>query len=155
MEEGFCQLVALGHSARDAYAEAFGRGANDVRSQHAVDNRASRLMKRPDIVARISEAQGEQRRRDQKKWRDRGDELAERIYQNVCAQDEAGRLLTVGALKGIEVLAKLKGLNAPEEHTLRNGGVTDDFKAPRALEGMTDEALDDIIEHSEGKDGGE
>ena len=49
------------------------------------------------------------------------------------------------SLKGIEVLAKLKGLNAPEETVLKDGGKTDNF-VPRGVEAMSAEDLQAIID---------
>lgn len=145
MEERFCQLVAIGKSAREAYSEAFSLAITDERRKHAIDNRASRLQKRADIISRIAEAAGEARRKNREMWEGRGEDLAERIYQNVMDADRAGLLLSKGALKGIEVLAKLKGLNAPEETILKDGGKAESF-TPRGVEGMSDADLQAIID---------
>lgn len=147
-EERFCQLVALGKSAREAYSEAFSIALTDRKRITQVDNRASRLMKRTDIANRIAEAAGEARRKNREMWESRGEDLAERIYTNVMAADKAGLLLSKGALKGIEVLAKLKGLNAPEETVLKDGGKAENF-TPRGVEGMSDADLRAIIEQEE------
>ena len=148
MEERFCQLVALGKTARDAYGEAFSVAVTDGRSLHRVDNRASRLSKRPDIIARIAEAAGEARRQNRKMWEERGEGLAERLHQRIIEADHEGMLLSKEALKGIEVLAKLKGLNAPEETVLKDGGKAEDF-TPRGVEGMSDDDLRAIIDREE------
>lgn len=145
MEERFCQLVAIGKSAREAYSEAFSLAITDERRKHSIDNRASRLQKRADIISRIAEAAGEARRKNREMWEGRGEDLAERIYQNVMDADRAGLLLSKGALKGIEVLAKLKGLNAPEETILKDGGKAECF-TPRGVEGMSDADLQAIID---------
>lgn len=145
MEERFCQLVAIGKSAREAYSEAFSLAITDERRKHSIDNRASRLQKRADIISRIAEAAGEARRKNREMWEGRGEDLAERIYQNVMDADRAGLLLSKGALKGIEVLAKLKGLNAPEETILKDGGKAESF-TPRGVEGMSDADLKAIID---------
>ena len=148
MEERFCQLVAIGKSAREAYSEAFSLAITDERRKHSIDNRASRLQKRADIISRIAEAAGEARRKNREMWEGRGEDLAERIYKNVMDADKAGMLLSKGALKGIEVLAKLKGLNAPEETVLKDGGRADSF-TPRGVEGMSDADLKAIIAQEE------
>lgn len=145
MEERFCQLVSIGKSAREAYSEAFSLAITDERRKHSIDNRASRLQKRADIISRIAEAAGEARRKNREMWEGRGEDLAERIYQNVMDADRAGLLLSKGALKGIEVLAKLKGLNAPEETILKDGGKAESF-TPRGVEGMSDADLQAIID---------
>lgn len=147
-EDRFCQLVALGKSAREAYSEAFSVAITDGKRKHSIDNRASRLMKRPDIISRIAELAGEAKRKNREMWESRGEDLAERIYTNVMAADKAGLLLSKGALKGIEVLAKLKGLNAPEETVLKDGGKADSY-TPRGVEGMSDADLRAIIEQEE------
>ena len=145
MEEQFCQLVALGKTAREAYSEAFSVAITDSRRAHAVDNRASRLQKRADIQLRISEAAGEQKRRDRKMWEERGDDLANRIFARVIQADERGDLLSKEALRGVEVLAKLKGLNAPDETVLKDGGKADDY-VPHGIEAMSTEDLKKIAD---------
>ena len=147
-EDRFCQLVALGKSAREAYSEAFSVAITDGKRKHSIDNRASRLMKRPDIISRIAELAGEAKRKNREMWESRGEDLAERIYTNVMAADKAGLLLSKGALKGIEVLAKLKGLNAPEETVLKDGGKAENY-TPRGIEGMSDADLRAIIEQED------
>lgn len=147
MEERFCQLVAIGKNAREAYSEAFSLAITDERRKHSIDNKASRLQKRADIISRIAEAAGEEKRRNREMWEGRGEDLAERIYKNVMEADKAGMLLSKGALKGIEVLAKLKGLNAPEE-TILTPGQTESF-TPRGVEGMSEVDLKAIIEQEE------
>ena len=62
-EDRFCQLVALGKSAREAYSEAFSVAITDERRKHSIDNKASRLQKRADIISRIAEAAGEAARK--------------------------------------------------------------------------------------------
>ena len=148
MEELFCQLVAVGKSAREAYSEAFSIAITDERRKHSIDNKASRLQKRADIISRIAEAAGENKRKNREMWERRGEDLADRLYERVMEADKAGLLLSKGALKGIEVLARLKGLNAPEETVLKNGGMADNF-TPRGVEGMSDADLKAIIEQEE------
>ena len=148
MEERFCQLSALGKTARDAYSEAFSLAITDKRREHSVDNRASRLTKRADIISRIEELAGEAKRKNREMWERRGEDLADRLYERVMEADKAGMLLSKGALKGIEVLAKMKGLNAPEETVLKDGGRADSF-VPRGVEGMSAEDLRAIIDQEE------
>lgn len=148
MEERFCQLVAIGKSAREAYSEAFSIAITDERRKHSIDNKASRLQKRADIISRIAEAAGENKRKNREMWERRGEDLADRLYERVMEADKAGLLLSKGALKGIEVLAKMKGLNAPEETVLKNGGMAENF-TPRGVEGMSDADLKAIIEQEE------
>ena len=147
MEELFCQLVAVGKSAREAYSEAFSIAITDERRKHSIDNRASRLQKREDIISRIAEAAGENKRKNREMWERRGEDLADRLYERVMEADKAGQLLSKGALKGIEVLAKMKGLNAPEE-TILTPGQPENF-TPRGVEGMSDADLRAIIEREE------
>ena len=151
MEETFCQMCAVGKSAREAYSEAYSMAITDEKRKHLIDNRASRLMKRADIVARIAEAAGEARRKNREMWERRGEEIAEGIYNAISMA--IGLVMPTGkpcildrdTLKGVEVLAKLKGLNAPEETVLKDGGKADNF-VPRGIEGMSDADLKAIIE---------
>ena len=146
MEERFCQLSALGSTAREAYSEAFSLAiTSDKRRVHTIDNRASRLMKRADIISRIAKLAGEAKRKNREMWERRGEDLADKLYERVIEADKVGLLLSKGALKGIEVLAKLKGLNAPEETVLKDGGKADNF-VPRGVEGMSAEDLQAIID---------
>ena len=142
MEERFCQLSALGLTAREAYSEAFSLAITaDRRRVHTIDNRASRLMKRAELA-------GEAKRKNREMWERRGEGLADKLYERVMEADKAGLLLSKGALKGIEVLAKLKGLNAPEETVLKDGGKADNY-TPRGIEGMSDADLRAIIDQEE------
>lgn len=153
-EDRFCELVAVGKSAREAYSEAFSIAITDERRKHSIDNRAGRLMKRAEIISRIAEATGEQRRKNRQMWEDRGEEIAEGIYNAIAkaigSHTKSGKpcILDRDTLKGIEVLAKLKGLNAPEETVLKNGGNADSF-TPRGVEGMSEADLRAIIEQEE------
>ena len=148
MEERFCQLSALGSTAREAYSEAFSLAiTSDKRRVHTIDNRASRLTKRADIISRIAELAGEAKRKNREMWERRGEDLADKLYERVMEADKVGLLLSKGALKGIEVLAKLKGLNAPEETVLKDGGKADNF-VPRGVEGMSAEDLQAIIDQA-------
>lgn len=144
MEEHFCALMASGQTARVAYSEAFSL-TTDKRRIHAIDNRANRLTQRVDIISRIEELAGEAKRKNREMWERRGENLADRLYERVMEADKAGRLLSNGALKGIEVLAKLKGMNAPEETVLKNGGLAENY-TPRGVEGMSDADLKAIID---------
>lgn len=154
MEERFCQLVAIGKSAREAYSEAFSLAITDERRKHAIDNRASRLQKRADIISRIAEAAGEAKRKNREMWERRGEEIANGIYAAIykaldcTTKDGKPCILDRDTLKGVEVLARLKGLNAPEETVLKDGGKADSF-TPRGVEGMSDADLKAIIEQEE------
>ena len=153
-EDRFCQLVALGKTAREAYSEAYSIAITDEKRKHSIDNRASRLMKRPDIVSRIEEAAGEAKRKNREMWERRGEEIANGIYAAIykaldCTTKEGKPcILERDTLKGIEVLAKLKGLNAPEETVLKDGGKAENY-TPRGVEGMSDADLRAIIEQEE------
>jgi len=150
-EESFCQLMALGKTGREAYSEAFGR---TPKRPSSFDRRISYLASRPEIAARIDEVRQENRRKNAAMWEQRGEEIANGIFAAVARaigrSDEDGKpmILDRDTLKGVEVLAKLKGLNAPDEHTLRNGGVTEDYNAPKALQEMTEEQLSSLIKES-------
>ena len=154
MEEQFCQLVALGKMATDAYIDAFGKVPADEKDRKRITVRASKLANRADVASRIAEAKGEQARRNKEKWQQRGDEIAEGLYSAISKQmgrsDGEGRplILNKDTLKGVEVLAKLKGLNAPDVNVLKNGGNADD-ETPRGLEAVSEKDLDRIIANSE------
>ena len=145
MEEAFCRLVAIGKPQTDAYAEAFGVvvAPGDAKAARRITKKASYLAKRPDVAARIVEAKGEEKRRDREMWEQRGADLANRLYDRVIQADRQGELLSRETLKGIEVLAKLKGLNAPEEKVITPGGSDDN--APRGIANLSDEDLDKVI----------
>ena len=152
MEERFCQLSALGSTAREAYSEAFSLAiTSDKRRVHTIDNRASRLAKRADIISRIAELAGEAKRKNREMWERRGEEIANGIYAAIykaldcTTKDGKPCILERDTLKGIEVLARLKGLNAPEETILKDGGKADSF-TPRGVEGMSDADLQAIID---------
>lgn len=143
LEESFCQLVVTGTPARLAYAQVWNVApAGDGRHLGRLDARAGRLVRRADVAARMEEIRREMRQRDREKWDRRGDEIAEAIYGAVMSAAAEGgtAILDKCALRGVEVLARMKGLNAPETTVVKDGGVSDDC-VPRALREMTDEEL--------------
>lgn len=143
LEESFCQLVVTGTSARLAYARTWNVAPDgDERHVRRLDARAGRLVRRADVAARMEEIRREMRQRDRERWARRGDEIAERLYGAIMsAASEGGTaILDKGALHGVEVLARMKGLNAPETTVVKDGGPSDDC-VPRALRDMTDEEL--------------
>lgn len=161
MEESFCQLVALGKTGVEAYSEAFSKPLipGDDKTKRKLTKKASYLAKRPDVAARIVEAKGEQKRRDRELWEQRGNRIADALYgaiekamtseiKDPKTHDSKPAILDKDTLKGIEVLAKMKGLNAPEENVIRNGGMAEDA-VPRGLAAVSDEDLDKIIEQGE------
>lgn len=154
IEEQFCQLVALGKNATEAYADAYGKVPTDEKDRKRITVRASKLAKRADIAARIIEAKGEQARRNKEMWQQRGDKIADGLFdaisQAIGSVDKNGkpRILDHDTLKGVEVLAKLKGLNAPDVNVLKNGGNADD-ETPRGLEAVSDRDLDEIIANAD------
>lgn len=149
MEEAFCRLVAIGKPQTDAYAEAFGVvvAPGDAKGARRITKKASYLAQRPDVAARIVEAKGEEKRRDREMWEQRGADLANRLHSRIIEADVKGKLLDRDTLKGLEVLAKLKGLNAPDTTVLKDGGKADSFE-PRGLEAVSDKDLDAIIDQS-------
>lgn len=157
MEEEFCQLVALGKMATEAYIDAFGKVPADDRDRKRITVRASKLANRADIASRIVEAKGEQARRNKEMWQQRGDKIADGLYSAISqameSVDKNGKpcILDHDTLKGVEVLAKLKGLNAPDVNVLKNGGNAED-DTPRGLESVSEKDLDRIIENSEAID---
>ena len=144
-EENFCRLVAIGGKTdAECASEAFGIALVSDRARKKAENKAGHLKRRPDIAARIAEAKGEEKRRNRELWAARGEDLADRIFRRVMEADMSGGLLTRDALKGVEVLAKLKGLNAPDETVLKDGGRAEDF-TPRGLEQVSDADLEALI----------
>jgi len=161
MEDSFCQLVALGKSGVEAYSEAFSKPLipGDDKTKRKLTKKASYLANRPDIAARIIEAKGEQKRRDRELWQIKGDKIANALYDAIersmtsdiidpKTKEAKPAILDKDTLKGIEVLAKMKGLNAPEENVIKNGGMADDA-TPRGLAAVSDEDLDAIIAQGE------
>lgn len=142
-EEAFCQLVAVGKAATEAYSEAFGRAP---KNRKQLENKAGYLSRRVDVVARIDEIRLEARRLNRAKWERRGEEIAEAIFTAISDATKAGSMavLDKGVLHGVEVLAKLKGLNEPDTTVVKNGGVSDDF-TPRGIENVSDEELLSVI----------
>jgi len=154
-EEAFCQLVALGKTAVEAYEEAYGKPAIDAKHKRLYTKRASNLSKRVEVASRIIEAKGEQKRRDREMWQMKGDKIAAALYSAIeismtssivdpKTKETKPAILDKDTLHGIEVLSKMKGLNAPEDNVIKNGGVSDDY-TPRGLEAVSDKDLDAII----------
>lgn len=153
-EHSFAMKVAWGTPQRDAYVEVFGvdaeGGQKDLnaltpRELNAIDSRASRLASREDIAALIIDERKLKGQRISAKER----ELAERIRQNigeeVLKQQQKGMTLMPVVLKGAELFLKSTGQFAPEEHILKNGGMTEDALVPKGVENMDRKQLEDII----------
>lgn len=150
LEENYCQLVVTGEPSRTAYAKVWNLPPDgDARHVKRLDARAGRLARRADIVLRMEEIRRELRQRDREKWERRGDEIAETIYGAIMSAAGAGKtaILDKCALHGVEVLAKMKGLNAPDTTVVKDGGASDDC-TPRALRDMTDDELAAALEAS-------
>ena len=151
-ENSFCEMIALGKNATDAYCEAFGKAPGDERARRKITVSASKLSKRLDIAERIIELKGEIERQEREKWRENGNNIANNMYSaiemsfNMVDKDGKPMILDRDTLKAIEVLAKMKGLNAPEETVLKNGGSVPGAFVPRGVEGMSEDDLKGIIE---------
>ena len=153
-EHSFAMKVAWGTPQRDAYIEVFGvdgegtqgdAGAMTPKEINLIDSRASRLAAREDIAALIVD----ERKLKGQRISARERELAERIRQNigeaVLKQQDRGNTLETEVLKGAELFLKSTGQFAPEQHILKNGGMTEDALVPKGVENMDREELEKII----------
>lgn len=139
-EEQFCQLMALGKTGREAYAEAFGR---TPKRPDSFDRRIGYLVRRADVASRVEEIREERRRALREKFARTGEEIVRNLGEAVLSHQRSGLALESGAIKGAELFLKATGNFAPETTVLKDGGRAEGY-VPRGVEAMTDEDLLEI-----------
>lgn len=133
-DEQFAQLVAKGMSQSDAYrkvystSKASNKSIHEAASQKAlkvhsrIDELRAQAIKRsePGAIASIQEMQ---------------ESLSQAFRDASCEGDRDGMV------KIATLLGKWQGAEAAAKIEVRNGGVTDDYRAPPHLTQMSDEDL--------------
>lgn len=133
-DERFAQLVAAGKSQSDAYREVYATGRAKEESIHAKASekavkvrlrieelRAKAIAKsEPGAIATIQEMQ---------------EGLTKLLRDSIAEGDRDG------AVKISTLLGKWQGAEAAAKIEVRNGGVTDDYKAPPHLVALSDDEL--------------
>jgi hypothetical protein len=137
-DEQFAQLVAKGMSQSDAYREVYSTGKASDKSIHEkasvkavkcrsrIDELRTQAIKRsePGAIASIQEMQ---------------ESLSQAFRDASCEGDRDGMV------KIATLLGKWQGAEAAAKIEVRNGGVTDDYRAPPHLTAMSDEELARLI----------
>lgn len=140
-DERFAQLVAKGMSQSDAYREAFNpKGSkaktiweNASKKYTKVKPRIDEIRERaiakaePGAIATIQEMQ---------------EGLTKLLRDSIAEGDKDG------AVKISTLLGKWQGAEAAAKIEVRNGGITDDYKAPPHLLNMSDEELIEMMRKS-------
>lgn len=132
--EVFAEAVASGKSGSEAYREAYPRARRW--SGEAVRVKACRLRARADVSARI---EGLQRACVSARIIERTEFLEglTETWRRLVAEGDVDGMAKIGNL-----MAKCQpGLSEPSRLEVRNGGVTEDFRAPPAVERMSDDEL--------------
>ena len=146
IEFDFACKVAGGMTQRDAYCKAFGVIPTTKAETASVDQKASRLVKRPDIARLIEEESKYQQAHISSQDREVNQRIKEGLQQAILSKILTGEVLEREPLKGIELLSRLTGAFAPEEHTVRNGGATSDYNPiPRGVAGLDENTLDGVL----------
>lgn len=132
-DERFAQLVAAGKSQSDAYREVYRTTASDETVWAKASAKAGKVRIRieqlrekavaksePGAIATIQEMQ---------------EGLTKLLRDSIAEGDKDG------AVKISTLLGKWQGAEAAAKIEIRNGGVTDDYRAPPHLLNMSDEEL--------------
>lgn len=132
-DEKFAQLVAAGKSQSDAYREVYRTTASDETVWAKASAKAGKVRIRieqlrekavakaePGAIATIQEMQ---------------EGLTKLLRDSIAEGDRDG------AVKISTLLGKWQGAEAAAKIEVRNGGVTDDYKAPPHLVALSDEEL--------------
>lgn len=128
--ERFCQLIALGEAALDAYIEAYKKGGSY--DKKAAAHSASTLLGDTDVVLRIEELKRPIMRKLQRKMEynlNKALEQCEEMYQLARAQGD-----TRGLGKAIELQGKFTKLLADQVDVTHRYGILDDASTAVLLE---------------------
>ena len=132
-DEQFAQLVARGMSQSDAYRKVYQSKASD----ETVWQNASKKMTK--VRPRVEELQAQAIKRSEPRAIASIQEMQEGLtglFRDAVADGDRD-----GAVKIATLLGKWQGAEAAAKIEVRNGGVTDDYRAPPHLVAMDDEML--------------
>lgn len=136
--ERFAQLVAGGAQLIDAYREAYPGSAKWAPA--SLRKRASRLFAMEEVSVRIADIRRAAADETVIGIREFQERLTRR-FRVADAEGDVDALVKVGAL-----LAKcVPDLAEPARLEVRDGGVTDDYRAPPSVSRMADEELRGIL----------
>lgn len=137
-DEKFAQLVAKGMSQSDAYREVYATGKT---SDETVWGKAS--AKAGKVRVRIEELREKAIAKAEPGAIATIQEMQEGLTKLLRESIEEGD--KDGAVKISTLLGKWQGAEAAAKIEVRNGGVTDDYKAPPHLLNMSDEELIEMM----------
>ncbi len=133
-EVHFCTLVAKGDTAiKDCLVAAFPKKYRG-KSENTVKTQAKRLVARPDIAARVARIREDTGARIEDRYAGLKDEMVDRLVKGIREGTDADALSVVEFTKCIDLLAKMGGWYAPTDVTVRNGGVSADYRPPTLME---------------------
>lgn len=136
-DERFAQLVAQGKSQSDAYREAYNSKASDKTVWENASKKAAKVEPRVTEIRQMAERKA--------------------VSNTICTINELKEGLSHafrdalnkgdldGMVKVATVLGKWSGAEAAAKIEVRNGGVTDDYRAPPHLMAMDDEELARLV----------
>lgn len=138
-DEIFCQLVAAGEKTlRECVREAYPKYAHA--KPDTIDRRGERLVKRKDLLERVSQICRETKAKTEEKYSGLREEMIERMVRGIRAGTDGDPMTIVEFSKTIDILAKIHGWYAPTDVTVRNGGISADYRPP-TLMSMTDQEI--------------
>jgi hypothetical protein len=136
-DEQFAQFVAKGMNHTEAYREVY----KPKGSPKTVNENASR--KASKVKARIEELRMQAIKRSEPGAIASIQEMQESLSQ--AFRDASSEGDRDGMVKIATLLGKWQGAEAAAKIEVRNGGVTDDYRAPPHLTAMSDEELAKLI----------
>jgi hypothetical protein len=133
-DERFAQLIAKGYTQADAYREVYFTGRAKEESIYA---KASE--KAVKVRVRVKELQEEAASEAVCSAREMQERLSD-MFRTAHKEGDRDGAVKVGTL-----LAKITGAEAAAKIEVRNGGVTDDYRAPPHVLELSDEELAKMI----------
>lgn len=133
-DEQFAQLVARGMSQSDAYRKVYSTGKASDKSIH--ESASQKALK---VRPRVEELRAQAVRKSEPGAIASIQEMQEGLtglFRDAVADGDRD-----GAVKIATLLGKWSGAEAAAKIEVRNGGVTDDYRAPPHLVAMDDELL--------------
>lgn len=150
LEAKFCNAVAKGDKTiKECLLEVYPRYRGKTRA--VVDTQAHRLVTRPKImaeIARIKESFAEVIEEDYTQLKR---EMVDRMVKGIRAGTDGDPLTIVEFVPAIRQLSTMLGWDAPKDVTIRNGGVSADYKGPPTLITMTDEQITEKLKELRGE----
>lgn len=140
----YCEEKAKCGSSSEAYRIAFPGEAEKNRIE-TVKQRIYRLDSDPKIQACLAYIQERFAKRTEKKYSGLKELLIDKMVSAIEAITQDDPRAMVGCVQMVKQISTMLGYDAATEVTVRNGGVTPDYRCPPSVEALSDEELSGIV----------